>query len=116
MNGVKSDNLPAVGWDLVWGKLPHLLCQEGLAAVADIAPCHVAGNIVGDAQPPVIAGDQLQCLPPPWPVITESWWAWTMSWQSWGSFGTYTCPLYMTRCLSPTCLIEACLLQALGGL
>src|SRR5258707_11150156 len=35
-------------------------------AVADIAPCHIAGNIAGDAQLPVIAGDQLQCLPPPW--------------------------------------------------
>src|SRR5258707_2914608 len=50
----------------VWGKLPHLLCQEGLAAVAGVTPCHIAGNIVGDAQPPVIVGDQLQCLPLPW--------------------------------------------------
>src|SRR5260221_10535004 len=66
MNGVNRDNCPVAGWDLVWGKLPHLLCQEGLAAVADITPCHIAGNIVGDAWPPVIAGDQLQCLPPPW--------------------------------------------------
>src|SRR5258706_4848626 len=53
-------------WDLVGHKLPHLLCWEGFAAVAGIAPCHIAGNIVGDAQPPVIAGDQLQCLPLPW--------------------------------------------------
>src|SRR5258708_17949056 len=30
------------------------------------APCHVAGNIAGDAWPPAIAGDQLQCLPLPW--------------------------------------------------
>src|SRR5258706_5904693 len=27
--------------------------------------CHIAGNIAGDAWPPVIAGDQLQCLPLP---------------------------------------------------
>src|SRR5258707_2054964 len=65
-DGVNRDNLPAVGWDPVWGKLPHLLCWEGLAAVADITPCHIAGNIVGDAWPPVIVGDQLQCLPLPW--------------------------------------------------
>src|SRR5258708_4919704 len=82
----------------VWGKLPHLLCQEGLAAVAGVTPCHIAGNIVGDAQPPVIVGDQLQCLPLPWVashhgvmvgmdnVMAEL-----------GVFGTYTHPLYMTR-------------------
>src|SRR5258708_621919 len=40
--------------------------QEGLAVVAGVTPCHIAGNIAGDAQPPVIVGDQLQCLPPPW--------------------------------------------------
>src|SRR5258708_1063141 len=65
-DGVNRDNLPAAGWDLVWGKLPHLLCWEGLAVVAGVTPCHIAGNIAGDAQPPVIAGDQLQCLPLPW--------------------------------------------------
>src|SRR5260221_12339072 len=65
-DGVNRDNLPAVGWDPVWGKLPHLLHREGLAAVAGIARCHIAGNRVGDAWPPVIVGAQLQCLPPPW--------------------------------------------------
>ena len=55
-----------VAWGLVWYKLSDLLSWEGLAVVAGIAPCYIAGNIVGDAWPPVIAGDQLQCLPPPW--------------------------------------------------
>src|SRR5258708_27495439 len=40
-----------------WYKLSDLLHQEGLAAVAGITPCYIAGNIVGD---------QLQHLPPPW--------------------------------------------------
>src|SRR6266436_3977506 len=65
-DGVNRNNLPMVAWDLVWGKLPHLQCWKGLAPVAGVAPCHVAGYIVRDAWPPVIAGDQLQCLPLPW--------------------------------------------------
>src|SRR5258705_9367735 len=65
-DSVNGDDLPTAAWDLVGHKLPHLLCQEGFAVVAGIAPCHIAGNIAGDAQPPVIAGDQLQCLPPLW--------------------------------------------------
>src|SRR5258707_963529 len=65
-NSVNGDDLPTVAWDLVGHKLPHLLCQEGFAVVAGVTLCHVAGNIVGDAWPPVIVGDQLQCLPLPW--------------------------------------------------
>src|SRR5258708_19190881 len=54
-----SGSSPMVAWDLVWHKLSDLQCQEGLAAVAVVTPCYVAGNIVGDAWPPVIVGDQL---------------------------------------------------------
>ncbi len=36
-------------WDPIWCKLSNLLHQEGLAAVAGVAPCYVAGNIAGDA-------------------------------------------------------------------
>ena len=55
-----SDNgkdLPTVAWDPVWGELPHFLHQKGFAVVTGITSCYVAGNIVGDAQPPVVAGD-----------------------------------------------------------
>src|SRR5258708_1875442 len=65
-DGVNGNNLPMVAWNLVWGKLPHLQCWKGLALVAGIAPHHVAGYIVRDAQPPVIVGDQLQYHPLPW--------------------------------------------------
>src|SRR5258708_37903440 len=65
-DSVNGDDLPTVAWDLVGHKLPHLLCQEGFAVVAGVTPCNVAGDIAGDAQPPVIAGDQLGHLPPPW--------------------------------------------------
>src|SRR5258708_22899707 len=41
-------------------------CPAFPDAVAGVTPCHIAGNIAGDAWPPVIAGNQLQCLPPPW--------------------------------------------------
>ncbi len=46
-------------WDLIWGEFPHLLHQKGFAAVTGVASCYVAGDIVGDAWPPIIAGDQL---------------------------------------------------------
>src|SRR5258707_507579 len=55
---------PEIGLNLLVYLL--LLSLERLAAVAGITLFHIAGNIVGDAQPPVVVGDQLQCLPPPW--------------------------------------------------
>jgi len=58
-NSVNGDDLPMAAWDLVGHKLPHLLCQEGFTVVAGVTPCNVAGDIVGDAWPPVIVGDQL---------------------------------------------------------
>ena len=65
-DGVNGNDLPAAAWNPVWGKLPHLQCQKGLAPVAGVTPCHVAGYVARDAQPPVIVGDELQHLPPPW--------------------------------------------------
>src|SRR6266436_925758 len=76
-NSVNGDDLPMAAWDLVGHKLPHLLCWEGFAAVAGIAPCHVAGNIAGDAQPPVIAG--------PAPVSSTTLGGWSS--QSHGGHG-----------------------------
>ncbi len=58
-NSVNRNDLPTAAWGPVWHKLPHLLCQERLAAVAGIAPCYIAGSIAGDAQPQIIVKDQL---------------------------------------------------------
>ena len=58
-NSVNGNDLPMAAWDPVWGELPHFLHQKGFAAVAGVAPCHIAGDTAGDAWPPVIAGDQL---------------------------------------------------------
>src|SRR5258707_1632113 len=45
-DSVNRDDLPMAAWDLVGHKLPHLLCQEGFAAVAGITPCDVVGRIM----------------------------------------------------------------------
>src|SRR5258708_39767760 len=45
-----------------WKTLELVSCNYWWPGIS----CYVAGNIAGDARPPVIAGDQLQCLPLPW--------------------------------------------------
>ncbi len=56
-DSVNGNDLPTAAWDLVWGELPHFLCQKGFAVVTSITSCYIAGNIVGDAWPPIVVGD-----------------------------------------------------------
>ena len=62
-NEFHADNIPAVlqSWERV--KLSGWAASLSLSPEAGVTCFHISANVPGHLWPPVVAGDELQCLP-----------------------------------------------------
>jgi hypothetical protein len=61
-NEVHRDGVPALVWNLGWMKLTVGKSPKRLHPVAHVAGSDVLANMSGQLGPPVVPGDELQCL------------------------------------------------------